>query len=208
MQHVGDGKTTIESLGRKESIGGFQDALTAGFAHPQGSQSPTMLKTAWIETKIGRMVAIADDAGLYLLQFADRPGLDREIEKLRINTNSAIISGITNPIKSIADELDSYFHGELKQFATPIHLFGSNFQKLVWKELMRVPYGQTRTYASQAEAMGARKSFRAVANANGANQLALIIPCHRVIKSSGEVGGYSSGSMRKQWLIEHEKRHV
>lgn len=67
------------------------------------------------------------------------------------------------------------------------------------------PYGQTRTYAMQSEAIGKPTAYRAVANANGANQIAILIPCHRIINSNGNLGGYGGGIMRKQWLIDHEK---
>ena len=71
---------------------------------------------------------------------------------------------------------------------------------------MRIPYGQTRSYMGQAEAIGKATAYRAVANANGANQLAIVIPCHRIINSNGDLGGYGGGITRKQWLIEHEKK--
>lgn len=83
---------------------------------------------------------------------------------------------------------------------------GSPFQKLVWEELISIPYGQTRTYAEQAAAIGKYKAYRAVANANGANQIAIVIPCHRIINSNGDIGGYGGGITRKQWLINHEKQ--
>lgn len=154
------------------------------------------------------MIAIADEAGLYLLEFVDRRGLEREVERLRLKTKAAIIPGATDPIKSITLELESYFEGKLKEFNTPLHLLGSPFQKLVWDELIRIPYGQTRSYMAQAEAIGKSTAYRAVANANGANQLAIVIPCHRIINSNGDLGGYGGGITRKQWLIEHEASHV
>jgi AraC family transcriptional regulator of adaptative response/methylated-DNA-[protein]-cysteine methyltransferase len=154
------------------------------------------------------MVAISDDVGLYLLEFVDRRGLEREVEKLRRTTGAAILPGTTDPIQSITGELQAYFAGTLRAFQTPLHLLGSPFQRLVWEELMRIPYGQTRSYASQAAAMGKASAYRAVANANGANQLAIVIPCHRIINSNGDVGGYGGGVARKQWLIEHEQRHA
>ncbi len=166
------------------------------------------LKASWIDTKLGPMIAIADEAALYLLEFACRRGLEREVERLRIKTKAAIIPGITDPINSITLELESYFEGKLKEFNTPIHLLGSPFQKLVWDELMRIPYGQTRSYIAQSKAIGKATAYRAVANANGANQLAIVIPCHRIINSNGDLGGYGGGITRKQWLIEHEKSNV
>jgi AraC family transcriptional regulator of adaptative response/methylated-DNA-[protein]-cysteine methyltransferase len=191
-----------------ESSSGFRDAFSKIMGAPptKFEKHRAILKASWIDTKLGPMIAIADEAGLYLLEFVDRRGLEREIERLRLKTKAAIIPGVTDPIKSIAIELESYFEGKLKEFNTPLHLLGSPFQKLVWDELMRIPYGQTRSYMVQAEAIGKATAYRAVANANGANQLAIVIPCHRIINSNGDLGGYGGGITRKQWLIEHEKQ--
>ena len=191
-----------------ESSSGFRDAFSKIMGAPptKFEKHRTILKASWIDTKLGPMIAIADEAGLYLLEFVDRRGLEREVERLRLKTKAAIIPGVTDPIKSIAIELESYFEGKLKEFNTPLHLLGSPFQKLVWDELMRIPYGQTRSYMAQAEAIGKATAYRAVANANGANQLAIVIPCHRIINSNGDLGGYGGGITRKQWLIEHEKQ--
>lgn len=77
---------------------------------------------------------------------------------------------------------------------------------MVWQELINIPYGETRSYLNQAKALGKPTSYRAVANANGMNQLAIIVPCHRIINSNGELGGYGGGLHRKEWLIEHERK--
>ncbi|MDX1924409.1 MAG: methylated-DNA--[protein]-cysteine S-methyltransferase [Rickettsiaceae bacterium] len=171
-------------------------------------QQYRILKASWIDTKLGSMIAISDEDGLYLLEFVDRRGLEREVERLRIKKKAAIIPGSTEHINSITRELEAYFDGKLKIFKTPMHLLGTTFQRLVWEELMRIPYGTTRSYMEQAESISKNKTFRAVANANGANQLAIIIPCHRIINSNGDYGGYSGGTKRKKWLIEHEKSNV
>ena len=191
-----------------ESSSGFRDAFSQimGAAPTKFSQHLKILKASWLDTKLGPMLAIADDDALYLLEFVDRRGLEREVERLRLKTKAAIIPGITDPIKSITLELESYFEGTLREFKTPLHLLGSPFQILVWKELMRIAYGQTRTYLSQACAIGKQTAYRAVANANGANQLAIVLPCHRIINSNGNLGGYGGGKARKAWLIDHEQQ--
>lgn len=165
----------------------------------------TILKSTWIDTPLGEMLAISDEKALYLLEFAERRGLEREIESLRMKIKTDIIPGNTTPIASIKSELKSYFEGSLKKFKTPLQLFGSSFQQSVWSELMRIPYGETRSYAEQAIAIGKETAYRAVANANGANQLAIVIPCHRIINKNGDLGGYGGGIHRKKWLIAHEK---
>lgn len=189
---------------------GFRDFFSKimGLAPTKFSQQHTILKASWIDTKLGTMIAIADEVGLYLLEFIDKRGLEREVEKLRLEIKAAIILGITDPIKSITLELESYFQGKLKEFKTPLNLLGSTFQRLVWEELMNIPYGTTQSYMAQAISIGKNKAYRPVANANGANQLAIIIPCHRIINSNGDLGGYGSGVTRKKWLLEHEASHV
>ncbi|MFY9589614.1 methylated-DNA--[protein]-cysteine S-methyltransferase [Rickettsia endosymbiont of Halotydeus destructor] len=166
-----------------------------------------ILKASWLDTPLGPMIAIAAENALYLLEFVDRRGLEREVERLRIKTKAAIIPGSNAPLKSIETELKLYFAGSLKEFKTPLHLMGSPFQQHVWQELMRIPYGTTRSYLDQAKAIGKQTAYRAVANANGANQLGIIIPCHRIINSNGELGGYGGGIARKKWLIEFEKEN-
>ena len=105
------------------------------------------------------------------------------------------------------DKLKSYFEGKLKKFETPLFLLGSPFQKKVWQALLKIPYGTTRSYAAQAVSMSEPKATRAVANANGANQLAIVIPCHRIINSNGALGGYGGGIARKEWLLQHEAKY-
>jgi len=166
-----------------------------------------ILKETWLDTPLGSMIAIADDKALYLLEFVERRGLEREIERLRIKTKSAIIPGRTMPIDSIDKELQLYFTGNLQQFTTPILLLGSLFQKLVWEELQKIPYGKTYSYADLAKNIGKQTAYRAVANANGNNQIAIVIPCHRVINTNGGLGGYAGGIDRKKWLIDHEKQY-
>lgn len=167
-----------------------------------------LLKASWLDTVLGPMIAISDQESLYLLEFADRRGLAKEIERFRVKQKTAIIPGATKPITMIKKELELYFSGKLTAFKTPLHLIGSEFQKKAWHALMQIPYGQTRSYLEQAKTIGNEKAFRAIANANGANQLAIVIPCHRIINHNGNLGGYGGGKVRKAWLINHEKQHA
>lgn len=193
-----------------ESSSGFRDAFSKIMGAPPSSlkKQTQVLKASWLDTPLGPMVAIASDDALYLLEFVDRRGLEREVERLRKRTKSAIIPGTNEPIVSIEHELKTWFDGTLKVFKTPLFLLGSPFQKSVWKALCRIPYGETRSYLEQAVIIQKPSACRAVANANGANQLAIVIPCHRIINSNGLLGGYGGGVVRKQWLIDHEKQHV
>lgn len=191
-----------------ESSSGFRDAFSRIMGAAPTQLNPNkVLKAAWLDTPLGPMLAIADDIQLYLLEFVDRRGLEHEVECLRQKTKSAIIPGHTSPIYSIEQELNSYFKGELKTFKTPLYLLGSLFQKRVWDELKQIPYGETRSYIGIANIIACPSACRAVAKANGSNQLAIIIPCHRVINLNGDLCGYAGGIARKKWLIEHEARY-
>lgn len=164
------------------------------------------LQSIYLDTPLGPMVAIADENNLHLLEFVTRRGLENELARLT-RRGFTINSGDTLPLQSIASELKEYFSGTLSQFKTPYLVSGSAFQQQVWQALCTIPYGETRAYAEQADAIGKPSAYRAVANANGANQLAIIIPCHRVIASDGTLGGYGGGITVKQWLLEHERQY-
>lgn len=192
-----------------QSNSGFRDAFAKimGIPPVNASKAPLQLKAAWLDTRLGPMVAISDESALYLLEFVDRRGLEKEIERLRIKQNACIIPEITPPIEMIQEEVALYFEGNLKKFKTPLHFIGSEFQKMAWHALIQIPYGQTRNYGEHAQLIGYETAFRAVANANGANQLAIVVPCHRIIQKNGMLGGYGGGLVRKEWLIEHEKQN-
>ncbi len=190
-----------------ESSSGFRDAFSRIMgAAPTLVDSKRIFKAAWLDTILGPMIAIADDDGLYLLEFVDRRGLELEVERLRKKMKAAIIPGETAIIKNIKMELAHYFEGKNLFFETPIHLVGSPFQKRVWKTLRKIPPGETRSYLDIAKLLDQPTAFRAVAKANGANQLAILIPCHRVINTNGGLGGYGGGITRKQWLLDHEHK--
>ena len=104
------------------------------------------------------------------------------------------------------EQLIQYFHGERRVFELPIHQTGTAFQQEVWNELMTIPYGKTISYLELARKIGDLKATRAVANANGKNNVAIIVPCHRVIGSNRELVGYGGGLWRKKWLLEHEAK--
>ncbi|MBX9744098.1 MAG: methylated-DNA--[protein]-cysteine S-methyltransferase [Chlamydiales bacterium] len=165
-----------------------------------------ILKTAQFDMPPGPMMVVASEEAVYLLEFTDRPGLAQEIEFLTKRTASRIVSGQTQAIRSIEKELHQYFEGNLKIFNTPLAPFGSPFRHHVWEELRKIPYGKTISYSELALAIGKPSSRRAVAQANGANQLAIVVPCHRVIYANGQLGGYAGGVERKQWLLGHEKQ--
>ncbi len=150
------------------------------------------------------MLVIADARAIYLLDFVDSKGFKRKLDRLQLIAKSAITVSTSPVIESIKVELAAYFKGELTEFKTPLTLMGSDFQKQTWQSLKAIPFGETRSYTCQARSIGKPLACRAVANANGANPIAIVLPCHRVMRANGRLGGYGGGIARKKWLIDHE----
>lgn len=109
-----------------------------------------------------------------------------------------------NRLQPYVEQLSAYFRGELREFAVPLDLWGTDFQKQVWQALCKIPYGETRTYRDIAAAVGNPKACRAVGNANGKNPIPIIVPCHRVVAAGGKLGGYSGGLDKKEFLLKLE----
>ncbi len=191
-----------------ESSSGFRDAFTRIMGAPPSGKTHIVLSAAWIDTPLGAMIAMADDKALYLLEFSDRRGLEREVERMRKKLKCAILPGNNKILQQTEKEICEYFSGARKEFSIPLAAYGTDFQRAVWNVLCDIPYGQTRSYADQAIAINNPKAVRAVARANGSNQCAIIIPCHRVIGSDGSLTGYAGGLPRKEWLLEMEKKNA
>ena len=209
MKQIREGESVIEAQVSSgyESGSGFRDAFSRilGSA-PSKSGGQKVLKASWIDTPLGPMLAAGDEESLFLLEFVDRRGLEMEIANIRKKAKLPIVPGRTAPIEQIEKELDEYFSGKRKTFHTPLNGIGTPFQKRVWEELKKIPYGETRSYAEIATAIGKPAAVRAVAQANGANPIAIVVPCHRVINTGGALGGYGGGIARKEWLLKHEKK--
>lgn len=211
FKHIRNGASLMETQLETgfESSNGFRDAFTRTMGYvPKKSQDIQLLSATWIETPLGSMIAIANEEALYLLEFVDRRGLETEIEKLRKRMQAAVIPGNNQVLVLLKTELEQYFVGTLKQFQTPIGYLGSDFQKNVWNALRKIPVGVTYSYKELAEELGNPKAYRAVARANGANQISILVPCHRIINTNGELGGYGGGLYRKEWLLKHEKNNA
>ena len=152
------------------------------------------------------MLAIAGDAGLALLEFVDRRALETELRELRRTLGSAVVPGDHPILERTADQLREYFAGTRREFDLPLAQRGSDFQMRAWAALREIPYGETRSYGDMARRVGSPAAVRAIGRVNGQNQIAIVVPCHRVIRSDGSLCGYGGGRWRKQWLIEHEKQ--
>jgi AraC family transcriptional regulator, regulatory protein of adaptative response / methylated-DNA-[protein]-cysteine methyltransferase len=191
-----------------ESLSGFNDAFKSIFGvSPVKSKEQNIIDLTRIETPLGTMFVCAVEEGICLLEFSDRKMLETQFKSLAKRLNSTIIQGNNKHFDLLKNELADYFEGKLKDFTVPLFSPGTEFQQLVWKELQNIPYGSTCSYLQQANALGKPKSVRAVANANGMNKISIIIPCHRVIGTDGNLTGYGGGLWRKKWLLELEDKY-
>lgn len=154
------------------------------------------------------MMALATDSALAALEFGKEDRHHRlEARLTRWLPGHAIQDGANEVLERTAAWLDAYFAGDAADPSVlPLAMHGTDFERRVWAELLRIPVGETRSYGDIAAALGLRHGARAVGLANGANPLAIIVPCHRVIGSTGTLTGYGGGLDRKQWLLEHERR--
>lgn len=160
-----------------------------------------------IDTPIGEMTAGATKDGICLLEFSDREGFKVGHENITTLFDKIVGYGANRHLRNTKKQLKEYFKGKRKEFSIPLIIEGTKFQKTVWSELQKIPFGATKSYLDQARALKNPDSVRAVAQANGANKIAIIIPCHRVIGSDGSLVGYGGGLERKKWLLEHEKKY-
>jgi AraC family transcriptional regulator, regulatory protein of adaptative response / methylated-DNA-[protein]-cysteine methyltransferase len=174
---------------------------------PVGAGVGKMIKTTNIETPLGNMTAAATSKGVCLLAFGDRPELNSELKELEKYLSLPVKPGENRHIRALKRQLKDYFRGKRKEFSLPLLSPGTDFQQEVWNEIMKIPYGTTISYLDLAKAINNPEAVRAVANANGNNRIAIIIPCHRVIGSDGSLVGYGGGLTRKRWLIDHEKKY-
>lgn len=192
-----------------ESDSGFRAAFARVFGDTPGrARGTALLMATWIETPLGPMLAVGGDAGLELLEFVDRRALETELRTLREKLGAAIVPGDHPILKRTADQLREYFAGTRRDFDIPLDQHGSPFQLAAWQALREIPYGETRSYTDMARRVGSPGAVRAIGRVNGQNQLAIIVPCHRVIRADGSLCGYGGGKWRKQWLLEHETRRA
>lgn len=191
-----------------DSASGFRSAFAKTFGVTPSRSQTSALKVDWIDTPLGPMITVTDETALYLLEFTDRKNIARQFTRLSKVHKRAIIPGSTAVTQQIKAELSAYFDGTLTAFQTPLSATGTDFQNETWKALCAIPYGTTCSYAELAQAVGNPKAVRAVAGANASNGMAIIIPCHRVIRTGGHRGGYAGGLARKDWLLALEAKQA
>ncbi len=189
-----------------ESHSGFRESFQKTFGVPPG-QAGTLdcIQLAWIETPVGPMIAGAAAEGICLLEFTDRRMLERELENLRRRLSKPLVPGENPHLSQLESELKEYFAGARREFTLPLVQNGSAFEKAVWDRLLQIPHGEVRSYEDIARLVGQPKAVRAVGRANGMNCIAILVPCHRVVRKNGDLGGYGGGVERKRFLLDLER---
>lgn len=187
------------------SSSGFRDAFQKAFGTSPVNAVGPIFSMRWIETPLGAMVAIADETSLYLLEFADRRMLATQLQTLQKRYGCSVAPGVNDVLRLLESELSAYFSGSLQSFSVPTDTRGTEFQVSVWERLKEIPYGATLSYGAMATDLGRKDAQRAVGKANGDNRIAIIVPCHRVVRSDGTLCGYGGGLWRKKRLLEIEQ---
>ena len=191
------------------SHSGFREAFGQTFGQPPGRSEQTQcVVMTMLDSPLGCLLAAATDDGICLLEYTDRRMLERNLATMQRRFEASIVPGQHQWLKQLNDELAAYFDGRLTEFTVPIAPRGTPFQELVWQELRRIPHGTTISYAELAIRIGQPTAVRAVANANGQNRVNILIPCHRVIGSNGDLTGYGGGLWRKRLLLERERNGI
>lgn len=149
------------------------------------------------KSPIGVLEILGTDEAICSIMFSEREKIVYEMQE---DTPKVLVSCF--------NQIDEYFKGKRCDFTFPYIFNGTDFQKTVWNALTKIPYGETGSYKDIADSIGNEKAIRAVGSANGKNKLSIVIPCHRIIGSNGQLTGYAGGLWRKEWLLQHERTFI
>ncbi|MGH8442570.1 MAG: bifunctional transcriptional activator/DNA repair enzyme AdaA [Nevskiaceae bacterium] len=189
-----------------ESNSGFREAFARAFGSaPGAARDADVLRVTWLESALGPLLAAADSKHVVLLEYAERRMLEAQFDTLRRRFKLPIVPGENEVLKILRQELVEYFGGRRTKFTVPLNYPGTPFQQKVWDELLKIPYGETRSYEDIARSVGSSSAVRAVGQTNGLNRICVVIPCHRVVNKDGKLGGYGGGLWRKQALLTLEQ---
>lgn len=158
-----------------------------------------------LPSPLGEMTAGASEKGICFLEWHDRGGVERIRARVEKRYRRDVVAGENRHLAKLREELARYFEGKLSAFTVELDFAGTEFERLVWQQLLKIPYGETRSYGQMAVDLGRSGAQRAVGRANGANYIAIVIPCHRVIEANGKLRGYGGGLWRKEWLLKLEQ---
>jgi AraC family transcriptional regulator of adaptative response/methylated-DNA-[protein]-cysteine methyltransferase len=189
-----------------DSHSGFRSAFTRLFGKTPGqTRDADCIRLSWMDTPLGAMVAGATAGGVCLLEYTDRRMIEAQFAAVGRSFKLPAVPGESRYLDELRVQLDEYFAARRREFTVPLVYPGSPFEQQVWSELLRIPYGETRSYEDLARATGRPGASRAVGRANGANRIAVVIPCHRVVNKNGDLGGYGGGLWRKRILLDLER---
>ena len=160
------------------------------------------------KTEIGELVLGSFGGKLCLLGFGDREKRRAVDGRIKKGLDVEFVEQDDEILEKTRKQVDEYLNGNRKEFDMPLLMVGTDFQRRVWKALMKVPYGVTSTYGQIAEDIGSPKAARAIGNASSANPISIIVPCHRIIGSDGELVGYGGGLSVKKRLLKLEQRNT
>ncbi len=167
---------------------------------------PTTLRFGLADSRLGRMMLAATEKGICAVRFGDD---DQALEKqLRSEHPGVKIERDDSSLQPWLDEIVLHLEGRNPDLRLPLDVHGTEFQQRVWRELQSIPYGSTRSYGEVARAIGRPKAVRAVGQACGRNPVAIVVPCHRVLRGHGQLGGFYWGLERKKFLLDMEKSTV
>ena len=167
-------------------------------------ERPVKIQTQFFKTPLGELILGSYQDQLCLCDWRYRnmrPAIDQRIRK---GLHAGFEAGESSVIKQTKEQLNNYFKREQRDFQLPLLMLGTPFQKSVWEELLKIPYGKTESYLGLAHKLHNEKAIRAVAAANGANALSIVVPCHRVIGSHAALVGYDGGLVAKEKLLQLE----
>ncbi|MFP4166334.1 MAG: methylated-DNA--[protein]-cysteine S-methyltransferase [Opitutales bacterium] len=201
MMRVAEFKTE-----NSDNLGDFRNTLRVGKERSlETASGQRALMITQLDSPLGAVLVASDEEAVYLVEFGDRNMLDKQFQTLGKRLGAVFYPGETGPSRKLRTELTEYFAGKRTSFETPVAHPGTSHQELVWRNLSAVPYGTTTSYGELAARTGGASGARAVARAVGANRLAIVLPCHRVVGADGKLTGYSGGLRRKRYLLNLEQ---
>lgn len=204
QQKMREGARLSEAVTGFQSEGGYRAALKKLIDAPN-KHSNAVMAIQHLSTPLGDMLAGVIDEKLVLLEFVVKQRHLRQLKIARRLFQASLIEQRSALHETLQQQLNEYFAGIRKSFSIPMQAPGTEFQQKVWQQLLAIPYGETRAYQALAEQVGVAGASRAVGTANGANRIAILVPCHRVINKSGNLGGYGGGLRRKSQLLALER---
>jgi AraC family transcriptional regulator of adaptative response/methylated-DNA-[protein]-cysteine methyltransferase len=209
LNHLRNGAKIDEAVfdSGYDSHSGFREAFARLFGNPPGSaKGRDCIVLSWLPSPVGPLVVGATSQGICLLEFSEPARLESQLAAIRKTVKLPVVPGSNGHLDTLKRELGEYFAGKRREFTVPLVYPGTDFQRRVWSQLLKIPYGETCSYEDIAIAVGQPKAVRAVGMTNGRNRIAIVIPCHRVVNKGGQLGGYGGGLRRKQFLLDLERR--